>query len=230
MGLVTNGLLSKKILPVINYFKWIRISINAGNKTDYSSVHGANHFCEVVEGIRSIVEAKKDTAIGLGFLVTPENWNSAHTLVSLAKSVKVDYLQFRPASKVDWPSKIDQEIARNTIEKLRIENPNLAIYTSQHKWRRMNHGRSFPFCQTSALVGIVKANGEIPFCCLKRDDREMILGNIFENSFENIWYGNKHQMLFKNIQHNDCPIPCKHDAYNDIYYALKNDAINEQFL
>ena len=170
MGLVTNGLLFRKILPVINLFQWVRISLDAGVGDHYRRSHGSGAFDAVVGGIRKLVIARRKTKVGIGFLVTPENWSSISSAVDIARFTGVDYIQFRPASKVAWPTTEERDAVERTIESVKESNTDVVVYTSQHKWSRIRSGRSFPACQTSALVGIIKADGTVPFCCLKRDE------------------------------------------------------------
>ena len=85
--------------------------------------------------------------------------------------------------------------------------------------------------KTSSLVGVIKANGDIPLCVLNRNEESKIIGNfIKEKGFKNVWFSKKHTDLINFIDINMCRRPCKHDSYNIVYEAVINDYIHCNFL
>jgi len=75
VGFITNGILIDNFVAevLVKNCKWIRISLDAGNKETYYITHGldSNIFYEVIKNIKLLVETKKrlwsKTIIGTGF-------------------------------------------------------------------------------------------------------------------------------------------------------------------
>lgn len=226
LGLVTNGQLAERILPVAKAFEWIRVSLDAGDAATFARMHGVDRFQTIVDGIRRLANAS--ATIGVGFLVTPTNWRSAPLAVPLLRTAGVRYLQFRPASLVAWEGHDDLLAAINCLGALQ-EQADGFVVDSSWKWDALRLGRSFPTCETSSLVGIIKADGSVPFCCLKRDTGP-VFGSIIDKSFTDVWFSGAHADNFRGVSLTSCPSPCKHDSYNAAYFALQAGSLNENFL
>lgn len=233
MGLVTNGQLYKKAAAVLPLFEWVRISVDAGDAASFKAAHGVDRFDHIVAGVRMLAARSQSagTQVGVGFLVTPANWRSVRDGVRVFGELGLSYIQFRPASKVLW-ARDSFERARDSVLELAssASETDTRIVVSEHKWRRSVAGRSFPLCQTSALVGIIRADGRMPFCCLKREVATEELGSILDHSFADVWLGERHMATFADADHSGCPTPCKHDSYNEVFYALSANSLNANFL
>ncbi|MFJ4536629.1 SPASM domain-containing protein [Streptomyces tibetensis] len=164
-------------------------------------------------------------------VVTPQNWESVDEAVAVLEPLRVDYVQFRPAALVNWEAQPELlEAAWSKVLRLAQASSTLKVIISSRKWHRLRTRRSFPSCETSSLVGIIKADGTVPFCCLRRDSQKHHLGSILTASFEEVWFGLQHQSTFTGVNHAECPIPCKHDAYNETFFGLKAGIMHPNFL
>lgn len=128
LGLVTNGVLFKRILPVLDKFQWIRISLDAATKETYLKTHGKDQFDWVIKGIKEMVKRSKRTTIGLGYLLMPNNWEESHQFLSLAEELGVDYVQFRPASKVGWELSPIRNIVVDHVERTKDLTDKLTVH------------------------------------------------------------------------------------------------------
>lgn len=230
IGLVTNGQLAQRITPVLPLLQWVRISMDAGDRTTFERTHGVDQFDKIVSNVKELAD-RRSTRVGVAFLVTPENWPSIPLAAQVLADAPVAYLQYRPASKVDWENHpgAAQE-ARALLEATVQEFPHMNIDISSHKWQRVSSGRSFSTCETSPLVGIIKADCSVPFCCLRRNDETRPFGNVLDETFSDIWYSPRRKIAWRNVDIRGCPVPCKHDSYNEALMALRTDVMNVNFL
>lgn len=100
-ALVSNGLrwsdkLKTDILP---RFAWVRVSVDAGNPVTYSKIRETplDNFDRVVRNISTLAWAIKSTrsdcVLGVGFVVTPDNWREIIDGVAVAKSTGAAYVR-----------------------------------------------------------------------------------------------------------------------------------------
>ena len=230
LGLVSNGLLLKRVEPVLNLFQWIRISLDAGNIEEYRTIHCSNSFNFIMKSIANLIKNRTKeckTSIGIGFLVTLSNWKTAQSAVEIATDIGVDYIQFRPGSKIKW-ERLD-EIASKILSITELK-PTTKVYHQPEKWRRLSFGRSVMTCNTSPLVGIICADGTVPYCCLKRREIKSSLGNVITSSFKDIWFQPNRTKKTFSYDSTCCDNPCKHDAYNEAFQMLSDGIVNPNFL
>lgn len=231
VGLVTNGLLLDKLEHIAHKLSFIRISLDAASKEIYKIVHGVSSFDKVLRNIKRVVSLGKDN-IGIGFLIVPENYLEIEKAASMAMQLGVRFIQFRPASLT---YEVDERLWISAEESVRraIQNNNpskLQIFNAGVKWKHLNGQRNYKKCTTSSMVAVIKANGDIPLCVLKRNEKDSIIGNIYDGGFMKHWNSKKHEKKIDEINLNKCRKPCKHDSYNIVFEAMCNDLFHKNFI
>ncbi len=71
-------------------------------------------------------------------------------------------------------------------------------------------------CLAGSLTGIIMADGNVPFCNLFRRKKEFYLGNIYHQSFPEIWEGERRKRMIRSVNISTCPVPCKADDYRKV--------------
>lgn len=229
-GIVTNGLLLNKYHFNKKNLEFIRVSLDAATPDVYQVVHGVNTFDRVINNIESIVNRVNSNKIGIGFLIVPENISDIVPAAKLTEKLGCRFIQYRPASII---GNVDADIwnsAKQLVNRLKSESYNCQIFDGGVKWNNIVSGRQYTRCSTSSLVGVIKANGDVPLCILNRNCKEKIIGNIYEEQFEKIWFSELHHELIRNIDVHLCRRPCKHDVYNIIVEALDNNFFHIDFV
>lgn len=162
----------------------------------------------------------------------PDNVQNIFQASQLAKELGVRFIQYRPAS---LPYLVDKQIwaeAESEVKKAIAMNgfSDLQIFDAGIKWLHVSVERKYQKCYTSSLVAVVKANGDIPLCVLKRNEANCIIGNIYNGGFIKNWYSDKHLELINNINLHMCRKPCKHDSYKIVCESLALDMYHENFI
>ena len=92
-SLVSNGLRwSHDLIKLLAYFSWVRVSVDAGTPETYSRIRETkpenfNRVLRNVQDLATIISEKKtDCVLGIGYVVTPENWQEIELGVEAAKS------------------------------------------------------------------------------------------------------------------------------------------------
>ena len=105
MGMFTNGTLIDRFNlfeTFVNCLKWVRISMDAGIPSTYNDLRKTNknnNFDKVIQNIKTLIDIKKfksDIIIGVGFVVTEDNYNEIKDFAKLFQNIDVDYCQFKP--------------------------------------------------------------------------------------------------------------------------------------
>ena len=232
VGLVTNGLLLDKIDEVIKKMTFVRISLDAATSETYCYAHGVDVFEQVVNNIKKIVSKYGGDKIGIGYLILPYNVEDIVGAAELAKNIGVRFIQYRPAS---LNYEVDDLIWNKAKEQVKIakkfKNDDFQVFDAGIKWSLVSEPRHYSKCSTSSIVCVIKANGDVPLCVLKRNEKKNIIGNVFKDGgFKSVWFSKKHEEIINSINIKECRKPCKHDSYNIMFESIKNDYLHRNFI
>ena len=82
---------------------WIRISLDAGTPKSYDKLrvtNKTNNFEVVLKNIKNLIETKKkiksNISVGIGYVVTKDNYKEIKDFANIFKDIDVDYCQFKP--------------------------------------------------------------------------------------------------------------------------------------
>ena len=258
MGMFSNGTMIKKFNLFENLalnLSWIRISIDAGSEKTYNKLrktNSANNFSEVINNIKALAEIKKKLKskiiIGVGFVVTENNYNEILDFANLFKDIDVNYCQFKPEiiqiERVEnknlintsehgvlqispdfWLNKVTHllESAKNILgEKFECNSYKIEDLIIDTK----NYGRNYKQCLGSQFQPCIGADGNVYVCTNHRGHKNYSYGNIYESSFQEIWanIAEKNRIMdiinFKE-KFSKCTHLCKPHESNKILYSIK---------
>lgn len=194
-GMYTHGghIDAKRADLLKEVFTWVFISLDECTPESYAHSKGVNRFDKAIEGIRNLVAAEGNAAIGVGFLLHKDNWRDTHKMVKLGKELGVTYVQFRPtilyaqnapgepAEKTNWVS--------NAIAHLGAYegDPFVIADSARFKMYRDWNGHGYQTCYWSALQTVISPNGMVWRCTNKREHPSALLGDLSKESFADVW-------------------------------------------
>jgi MoaA/NifB/PqqE/SkfB family radical SAM enzyme len=238
IGLFTNGqlLTTEKIAAILPALTFIRFSFNGGTAESYASVHQVkpDAFNTTVTAIRHAADFKKvhglEVAIGAQFVVIPENIDSLVNAATTLREAGADYLAVKPFVQQHQqgyhlerpldPLLLDEclsavEACSNETFKVMVRKTAF----SEYGIRRYSH------CFGTSFISVVNSAGDVASCLPYWDNTEFIYGNIYQQSFREIWQGERRKeiktMLEKRLDVKSCPPNCRPNAVNDFLYELK---------
>lgn len=249
-GLNTNGacLNNEMIDFIAKNFSYVRFSVDAGTKETLSKCHrtSENDFEKICKNIKLMTEAKKkynsNVVIGYSFLIDKANFKDIVESTKLAKELGVDYIQIKPIvnytgsnEQFSEKSEIWKELDLKFEEIKALETENFKVRILNHKFDNIklqneNYGRKYHKCVGCNVLASVGANGSVDLCCAYKGIDKWSLGNINEESFEKIWYGNKRKKVKEKIIINKCPPMCKADEINRMVDFIKKFDANKEFI
>ncbi|MHB8858984.1 MAG: radical SAM protein [Thermoleophilia bacterium] len=225
VGMFSNGTLLTDELSefLVQNLLFLRIAFDAGTAGTYKKIHGRDDFETLINNLETVVryktkiggekktsserrqiKAKFGTAtVGAKYLVSTKNWQELAKAAELAREIGLDYLQFKAlrASKFT----LDEEAlkqAEEVAEQARgLSDKNFQVFGSLAKTKPI--GR----CFLNPIHPVIDAKGDMYLCAFfhHRKDTHKI-GNIYEKSFPEIWYSERHFEAFRSTKPKECAV------------------------
>ena len=231
-GLFTNGVkMYESWKPlIVAQMNWVRISLDAGTKETYLKIKGADDFDQAISIAKELVELKNRFAfitkadIGIGFVITPENYKEIPLFSGLIKQTGVDYGQYKPSTEDGmFDIRLWREEIKPLLETVFADNPKAVI--NLYKFNDIITSKldqEYGKCYGHQFCPCIGADGEVWACSQKRGIEGFSFGNIHENSFQDIWASEKRQEVINRINLSDCPKLCKNNEINKALYHIRH--------
>ena len=246
VAFTTNGTLMNEefVETCLHNISWVKVSLNAGDAETYSTVHRVKKdlFNTVLKNITYAVTFRNinrlNTTIGVQTVVLPENIDSIEQLIIDSTVAGADYVVLKPYSQ--HHSSINKyDIDYNEWD-YRLDNLSERYSTKDFKviYRRnsaLKKEPSYLKCySTPFLWSYIMADGSLYACSAYLLNDRFNLGNINNNSFEEIWFSNKRRNLIEYIENeldiSECRLNCRMDKVNEFQWRLKNPESHDAFI
>ncbi len=221
--IATNGMLLDKIdiMKLLNSIDQCIISFDAATKEKFEEIRKGSDFDRIIKNIKGLVEKRNknrlSTEISLHTVITKNNLEEVLSIPEVAAKLGIDRLRFVMAVQYTQWSVVSGQWSENLEPRPQIPDPKILIHdaeiekelmrTLNDRCERYNLGFSFTTSEKKFQTcwwpngGIyVTYDGFITPCCLRMDPVVYNFGNIFKNSVDEIFSGEKYQgfrMSFK---------------------------------
>ena len=248
-GITTNGVLLKNevVDNILNNTEWIKIGIDGGTPDTYARIHRcqSDDFDKVINNASYAVRVKKKNnykcTLGMQFLLLPENCKEAVKLAEIARDIGMDYLVVKPysqhpQSKTKIYSSVKYSEYEHLIDELdRFSTDNFKLIfriNTMKKWD--DTGRNYHRCLALPFWSYIDAGGNVWGCSVFLGDEKFCYGNIYEDSFEKIWNGEKRlnslRWVEEELDVSICRVNCRMDGVNRYLWDLKNPCQHVNFI
>jgi radical SAM protein with 4Fe4S-binding SPASM domain len=249
VGITTNGVLLKKDISdaILANTEWIKVSINGATPETYSKIHRCNlmDFDKVIKNISYAATIRRQNrwrcVLGMQLLLLPENHQEAILLAKLASDIGLDYLVVKPysqhpQSKTTKYSNIkyaDYEYLGEQLAEFNTDDFNVIFrIRTMKKWD--DEQRDYCRCLALPFWSYIDAAGNVWGCSMYLGDERFLYGDIYEQTFRDIWEGEKRLRSLHWVQDklsvSNCRVNCRMDEVNRYLWELKNPPEHVNFI
>lgn len=248
-AITTNGVLLKKDLAaeILPLTEWIKVSFNAGSAKTYAAVHRTRpeDYDLVLANLANAVEIKRakgySCTLGMQMILLPENRDEAVALAKTARDLGMNYLVIKPysqhpQSKTQLYKDVKYTDDLQLGEELRqLNTPDFQVIfrgRTMQKWDKAEH----PYCRCQALPfwSYIDAGGNVWGCSMYLNDERFLYGNIYENTFQEIWEGERRkkslEWVLNELDPCQCRVNCRMDEINRYLWELKHPPMHVNFI
>lgn len=243
VGMFTNGNLLKKelaekILPSLTF---IRFSFNGGTRENYSAIHQVKPeiFDTVVENIRTSVRLREEgnltVDIGAQFVLMPENRDFLVDAIKVLKDAGIDYFAIKPfvqqssSQSYQMKDQFSIEDIKDLLDKAEsFSDDRFRVIARRDSFAGYGK-RGYRHCYGTSFISVLNSAGDVATCLPYWEREEFIFGNIYHNSFKDIWLGERRKkikgFLEKELNVQKCPPNCRPNAINEYLFEIKNPSV-----
>lgn len=244
VSLSTNGsMLTEELADqIVPYLSWIRFSVDAGQKETYGYIHGTNikEFDKIMKNIQYTAQLAKhfQIQVGVQLVLIYENLNEVLLLAAACRKIGVHNFQVKPCHnhpKSSYSPKLYEFSYKELDDKLKkLETEDFKVILRTKSMERLTEPRNYKSCFGFSFYALIDARGNIIPCNLFYNEPEFYYGNLYQNSFEEIWFGQRRLEVISKINklnHQKCgDYRCRLDVINRYLWRIVNPEINDEFI
>ncbi len=202
-SLVTNGVNVGKRFDEwrkdLLYLKWIRFSLDAAREETYCRVRNvpSAHFQAALAAVRRLREARdvadgKGPVIGVGFVVTPDNWREAGAAALLARDLGADNIRISAQFSADDERLFDgfhAECAALCREAEKLNTDTFTVYNrfGEKTADLKQKAPDYDTCGYQMFTTYIGADLNVYRCCSTAYNEHGLVGSIKEQRFKDFW-------------------------------------------
>lgn len=246
VAMSTNGVLftKERIEDCLGAFTWIRFSIASMEEKSYDRIQRgqAGDLDKVRVNLQEAVRIKRDrglkTTLGVQCLLLPDNLFQLPDMAGQLREIGVDYLTVKPYSQhlhsenrfqIDYNAmlEMEQELKQYVTE-------DFAIYFRANAMKKMHHEKCYKQCYGLPFMTHIDAKGNIWPCVAHIGTQEFCYGNLYEQTFAEIWESEARQQIIRKLNELDlnkvCREACRLDEINKYLDELKHPGGHINFI
>jgi cyclic pyranopterin phosphate synthase len=249
IGMFSNFSFDKKeiLYAMLENCFFIRASLDSAKKEYHDKSHGNDDFDKVVNNIRDLLKlrgTKKFPIIGAQYVTNTENYKDLPYAAEFYKNLGVDYMTIKPMLKND----LNVAHKSNDLEFKEVfpymrdaekkQSNTFKVYAKYSQFlellgRKTNDGVYYKKCLATPLSPYLDEDGNVEMCGNLKG-RGFTMGNIYKNSFSEIWNSDQRKNCIKKIDLFKCPSGCRLDPLNktlwDSFQDTKREKIHTNFV
>ncbi len=246
VAMSTNGVFftKEKVNDCLGAFTWVRFSIAGMDEKSYRKIQrGKEGDLEKVrinleEAVRIKRDKKLRTTLGVQCLLLPDNMMQLPDMARELCNIGVDYLTVKPYSQhlhsrnvfqIDYMAMLELEKELKTYVTERF-----AVYFRANAMKKMHHEKCYQQCYGLPFMTHIDARGNVWPCVAHIGTKEFCYGNIYEQTFEEIWEGKERQRVVEKLNLLDinktCREACRLDEINKYLNELRHPGEHVNFI
>lgn len=230
VGLVTNGVVigkSQTAVDVASQCAWVRVSVDAGNAATYSAVRHVpeSHFDAAWNTVRGL---SGRTVIGVGFVVTPDNWREIYEATARAKDAGASNIrigaQFSAKEEALFAGfhREASELARKA-EELSDDSFTVVNRFGEKLSDLREKSPDYDRCSYQQLTTYIGADLNLYRCCVYAYNPHGLYGSIKDQRFKDVWMAQARADEMAGFSARSCERCQFHSIQKFLNYATQAD-------
>ena len=162
------------------------ISIDGTDQGSYEKYRVNGNLEKVIEGVKQLEKRKKSKGKGpfteIQFIVFKHNEHQMSDMKKLFKELGSDKLVFKTAQLYQYETKSE----------ILPDNKDFSRYQEDHSGELKIKNKLLDHCWRMWHSCVITWDGKVVPCCFDKDAKH-VLGDLKEESFEKIWFGDKYE-------------------------------------
>lgn len=242
LAVVTNGnAISEAVMDLLTQAAWVRVSLDAGTPQTYQLIRhvSGNAYRKTWHNIMELVKAKHRVdgrvVIGVGFVVTRENFREVLMVTEAARDAGVDNIRLSAVFQSDGADYFD-DIHPEAVELCRkakaMETPTFRVFNNfDHRFEDLELAHpDYQFCGVQNFDTYIGADLNVYRCCSTAYNRRGLIGSIKERRFHDLWESVEKRRSFAEFDARGCPWCMFNDKNRTIAYAISTDPPHVNFV
>jgi len=244
LSLITNGVLMRPGMPeILSQGSWVRFSLDAAKKESYSSIRevSEDYFEKVLKHIKQVVDARNknkesNLVIGIGFVVTQDNYKEIREAGEIAKDLGVDNIRI---SAIFTPK--DFEYHKNIYPRAKEESAKLKSDLETEKFKVFNlfgdriedliqQKPDYNFCGFMHLNTWIGGDLNIYTCCNNAYNEIGKMGSIKKMSFKEFWNSKEKKEKYKKFNAKGCERCMFNNKNRFIEYLIEDNPTHINYI
>lgn len=224
-GVETNGvLLTEKFMEKCGHsITYIKVSVDAACNETHYKLHrgGKKDFDKIIKNVEIAVKIKTGCTIGVQLILFKENEDEVKDLAKICRDIGVDYMVVKPFEF--HPFQDNTLVHMGDVGKV-LDIPGIIV--KKDTFNRVLEERDYPTCYGVNFMSNIDCYGNVTMCTTFTGKREYNLGNIYKESFPEIW---KRHPKAVDVQKCNRKV-CRMDKQNAYLWRLKNPQGHDNFI
>jgi len=220
-GLVTNGVRLKDH-PILEKLTWLRISLDAGTPETYERIRQSKSWPQVMKNLE-MVGKLKGPLVGVGFVVTLENFKELSDACALVKSFGIPYVRVSAMFSEGgadyyqgFLNEIDQE--RGWAHGMEDDSFKLIDFFDNRIDDLKQAAPDYSFCGYQQFVTYIGGDQKVYTCCTNAYTPHGLIGDLTNQRFKD-WLKETRTFDAKSCHH------CQYNGVNKtVNYMLSEPA------
>tara|TARA_Y100000310_G_scaffold336228_1_gene420208 strand:- start:3233 stop:4348 length:1116 start_codon:yes stop_codon:yes gene_type:complete len=244
LALVSNGTVMRDGVPeILAKGKWARFSVDAGKAKSYSQIREVPEvfFQKTLDNIKKVSEARakepnSDLVIGVGFVVTKENWKEIYDAVEIYRDLGVDNARI---SAVFTPEDFDYFAEFYEDAKALAQKAKDDFETEEFKVFNLFGDRigdlilqqpDYEFCPYMHLNTYIGGDLKVYTCCNNAYNDHGDMGSLENQRFIDYWLSKQKVEKYSKFKASSCERCMFNNKNRFINYMIEDNPVHVNYI
>ena len=240
-GMVSNGArgMDEETFDLLLKSTWLRFSIDTLDPQTYLELHNpknqkVDNLPNTLDNLKTILARRSQkTVVGASFLIHPLNYTEIVSFAQNMKEMGVDYVEYKPMY-MNSLGESQKEFflgIRHTLDEVKkVGNEKFKVIVLMDRMSDNTFvSKDYTKCWMHYFTTHIGVDGEVYPCCVLAYAAEKGYGNLKQQSFADIWLGEKRKKIIESLTPDRCP-RCWSDKTNELIEHILFDSLHPFFI